>query len=99
MPWIRGIPEDSHAGGPRNRLLQELQTLPAQLRGDVADAGDVAARAAKACDESIAHRVTTAYHHDRNGAGFLLDRVDPRRLHHYDGVEWEASQLGGELRN
>src|SRR5439155_3300347 len=52
ISWIGRIPEDCHARKAGYDLLQELQPLPAELRGEGGHPGDVAARVCQAGDES-----------------------------------------------
>ena len=44
LSWMRRVPEDGNAADSGRHLFQQLQTLGAQLREDVGEPGDVAAR-------------------------------------------------------
>ena len=50
-PWL---PEERDPTDPRNGLLQQFQALADELRGEVGQPGDIAARPRKAGDESSA---------------------------------------------
>ena len=57
MPWIVGIPQERDPRRSRNRLLEELELLNAQVHGQGRCAGDVSARSREAGNEAQLNRI------------------------------------------
>src|SRR6185503_14869337 len=99
VAWVGRIPEDRHPRDSRNDLLEETQPFPAQLRGKLAEARDVAARPSQARDEPCRHRITDAYHNDGDCPGYLLGSLNHRRAYRNDNVRVQVDQLAQDLRD
>src|SRR5207245_7329750 len=90
----RWIPENRDSGEPGDDLPQELQSLPAELRGHRAVAGDVSAGARQARDEPGPDRIGAVGHHDRDGLSLLLDLRTPLIGGRHDDVVFDSLLLG-----
>src|SRR5262245_64767055 len=66
------MPKDSDPTDPRHGLLELFQTLADQLRGEVGQPRDIAARPRKAADEPARHRIGNTSDDNRDGPGRLL---------------------------
>src|SRR5262249_9672661 len=92
-----GIPKKRHTGEPGDSFLKQLQPLPAELRGDIAEAGDVAAGTREARDEPGPERIGADRHHNRNRMSLLFGRRNGRISGRHDHVHLEAYQLPREV--
>ena len=95
-PDVR-IPEHRDSGEAGNNLLQQVQSLPAELRRHAAITGDVSARTCQAHDEAGPDRIGAVGHHDRDRLRLLLDRRNPFIGGRHDDVHLDAHQLGRGL--
>src|SRR5262244_309266 len=64
--WVRRVREDRHARESWHDSLEQLESLPTKLGGDVAEAGDIAARMREIVHQPCPHGVTLTQHHDRD---------------------------------
>ena len=72
---ILGIPKHRHAVQVGRELLQKVQPLGRDFRGDIRDAGEIAARPGQALDQLGADRVACVDRHDRQGRSCLAARA------------------------
>jgi hypothetical protein len=79
-------------------FLQQRQPLPAELRRDSAEPGDVSAGACKARHEPRPDWIVAGRHHDRDGLSLSFDRRNHRIGAPYDHVRFEGHQLPREPR-
>jgi hypothetical protein len=77
----------------RRDLLEHSKPLSGDARLVVHQASDIAARPSQTRDESCTDRVGDAYKHDRNRAGFSLERGNIRRRICEDDVGAQGDQL------
>jgi len=83
----------------RERLLEDVEPLGAQLRRQHGDPGHVAARAAETRHEPGLHGIDAAERHDdRDRPGRVSRRADGARSHRDDHVDIRPNQLGGQAR-
>ena len=82
----------------RDDLPEERQPFRTQLRGNLAEARDVATRPSETRDESCRHRITDAEHDDGDYPGHLLGRLHHRLAHSDDDVHVQADQFTDDLR-
>src|SRR6266446_5993528 len=97
MTTIRRIPEDRHLGGPRHRLLEQLQQFHVYLETDDTDAREVPAWPGKAGDEPAPHRIPDLRHHNGNRAGRLLSGMARLGPHGDKDIDLELDQLRSEV--
>src|SRR5204863_3138435 len=94
---IGGVPENGHSLDPRQKLLEQLETLSAEIGRHQAEAGYVATRPRQAFDEAAAYWVAARPHDDWDGLCGLLcgqwceSSISPNHIH------VEADELCGEL--
>src|SRR5262249_1347531 len=77
---------------------QQLQPLPAEVRGDSAVAGDISAGACEARYEPGPDRIAADCHHDRDRLSLSFDRRDHHICGRHDQIHLEAYQLSRQLR-
>jgi len=81
------------------RLVQQFQAFAGELLRDVDDAGDIAARAGQAGDESQTHGIIARIiHDDRDGARRLFGGESPCGATDNEAVDLESDHLGNQLR-
>ena len=66
------LPEDSDPTDPRNGLREQFQTLADELRGEVGQPRDIAARPRKAGDEPVRNRIGGRSEDNGDSPGRLL---------------------------
>src|SRR5262249_40897263 len=93
------VPDKHHAGEPGHELPQELQPLPAKIRGNIAEPGDIPAGVRETCHEPGANWVGGVCHHDRNRPGLSFDRGNRSICACNDHVGLEGHELPSELWN
>jgi hypothetical protein len=93
-----GIPEKRYSGEPGDDFSQQLQPLPAQLRGHKAVAGDISAGACETRHEPGPDRITADCHHNRDCLSFSFDRRNRHICGRHDHIYLEAYQLPRQLR-
>jgi hypothetical protein len=80
-------------------LFQQLQAFAGELLHDVDDAGDIAARACQAGDESEPHGIIAGIQHDaRDGARRLFGGERPEGAADREAVDLELDHLFDERR-
>ncbi len=88
------LPEDSDPTDPRNGLLEQFQTLADELRGDVGQPRDIAARPRKAGDEPARNRIGSRSEDNGEGPGRLLGGQSLGCASGQDDINLERNQFG-----
>ena len=93
------IREDRHLAHARDRILEHLEPFPHELGKEEGVAGDVAARAREARDDTGPNGVADVGHHYRYRIrrGCLLRGEGARYRVGHDDIHLEPDELGGEL--
>ena len=97
---VIGLVKDGDTGKFRHRVFEQLQTLAAEIPGQVGKAGNVAAGTGKAFNKPCLDRIKPLTHHnDGNRLSRILGRADHRGPScHDDDIDLESNQLGQKIR-
>src|SRR5215831_11856055 len=93
-----GVPDKRHAGEPGHDFPQELQPLAAEIRRDIGEARDIAARAREARHEPGPDRIDTVDHYDRDRPSLASGRCDRLIGARHDHVDLPSHQLPRKRR-
>src|SRR5438552_1054193 len=97
MPWIVGIPQERDPRRSRNRLLEELELLNAQVHTEGRCPGDVTARSREAGNDAQLNWVRSVHHDDRDGCGRSLGAQDGSWIIRDDHVDLQAYEIQREV--
>src|SRR5262249_62178905 len=79
-------------------LLEQLESLAAQVRRDNAEPGGIPARSRKAVHQTRSDRIADDRHDDRYRSGCALESLGGRRAARDQDVDIAPREVGGELR-
>ncbi len=88
------LPEDSDPTDPRNGLREQFQTLADELRGEVGQPRDIAARPRKAGDEPVRNRIDNRSEDNGDSLGRLLGGQGLGCASGQDDINLERNQFG-----
>jgi hypothetical protein len=99
LAWYGGwIPQDNDAGKLRHRLLEQLQSLGAELRQHDRESRDVAARLREIGDEAGSDRIGDDGHHDRDRGRRARGGLGGGCRVGDDHLDLALHEIGGQLR-